>query len=155
MAQAECHYIPIESCLPENHPEWCYSSYKNDTLLKSSRDLLLIGQSPTTASRQFILYMTEGPKSETHPDFVMSMEIILFERSMPQSVNNSVADETHITPGLGVIECSISARIESATVTSSEIIFHERICRICRLPDPRQRYRRILTTNTVPQALAR
>lgn len=42
---------------------------------------------------------------------------------MPQSVNNSVADETHISPRLGVIECSISARIESATITSSEIIF--------------------------------
>lgn len=123
MVQAECHYRLIESCLPQNHPEWCYSSRSDDTILKSSRDLLLIGQSPTTAARQLILYMTEGPKSGDYPGFITSMEIILFERSMPQSVNNSLPDKTPIVPRLGVIECSISSKIESATITSSEIVF--------------------------------
>lgn len=62
--------------------------------------------------------MTEGPKSEQYPNFVTSMDIVLFEWSNRTGVLNTNNGED---PAPGIIKCTLSTVVRSAVATNSEI----------------------------------
>lgn len=123
--KVECHFRPMVPCIPADPQHWCYTSTKRDTKMKSSRDLLLIDNGTLPAQSQHFVYMTEGQKSRSDPKLVTSMEVVLSQKTTPgfSSSPEYIVDEKKmfLTPGL--IVCSISARIISATVTSFDIMF--------------------------------
>lgn len=94
------------------------SQYKNDTLLKSSHNLLLLGRSPSSAPRELNIYMTEGPKSKKYPNFTTAMQVILFKWTNNTSTLNSTNGEPDQQ---GIIECTLSTVVRSAVATNSEI----------------------------------
>lgn len=122
--KAECHMRPFIPCVTANTSYWCYTSTKSDTTIRSSRDLLLLGQGYLPAPSQAFVYLTEGIKSTTHPNFFQSLEIVLAEKITPGFYSSNFSfNESAMVRTPGVIACSISARITSAIATSFDIAF--------------------------------
>lgn len=115
---------PLVPCVPANTSYWCYTNTKSDTAIRSSRDLLLLGQGFIPAPAQAFVYLTEGSKSTSHPNYFKSMEIVLAEKTTPEFFSSNFSfDESAMVRTPGVIACSISARIKSAIVTSFDVAF--------------------------------
>lgn len=93
-------------------------------MIRSSRDLLLLSQGFIPAPAQAFVYLTEGLKSTSDPNYFKSLEIILAEKTTPRFYSSNFSfNESAMVRTPGVIACSISSHIKSAIVTSFDITY--------------------------------
>lgn len=115
--QAECHYRPKIPCVPSNSSYWCYPSRSQNgsVVIKSSRNLLLMGQGPTNAQYGLSVYITEEPWLTNYTNFADSLEVVIDEKCQHPGELPMIT-----TPAVTL--CSLSARFHSATVSTADVV---------------------------------
>lgn len=141
VTEVNCVYRPKLPCPPKMDPAaapWCLEDSTTATrglilLTQSSKQYLDISPEEGLLTQYMSIsrvYITEGPISKTHPQFVDSLQVVFDGAALPWDNRSDFSNNTRINdvllPSTHVTVCSISTVITPAVLSSSDIIIDGR-----------------------------